>query len=140
MEQYASLVGGIATVVAALIAVIGGARVYRTQRDIDFRQELKRERRRVYLEFMRSLVPAVHGDGGPHLSARLEAAQIGSVNVIRALAAYNQYCDATQPGRAARDPEIYTGLIGEVPVAMREDVFEKDGLGANEYSRLLPIS
>jgi hypothetical protein len=92
LQTFAPLVGGLATIVAALIAVFGGQYVYRKQRDIDFAQELKRERRKVYSEFMRSLVGAVSGDPTPHLTARIEAAQIGSVSVIRALARYNAYC------------------------------------------------
>ena len=135
------ILGGVATILAALIAVIGGALAYRLQKNIDFRQELKKERRRVYSDFMRSLVPAVRGDGEPHLTARLEAAQIGSIQVIRALEKYNAYCDETGPDKTEeRDPRIFRNLLASVLIAMRSDVFDAEKLDAVEYANLLPIS
>ncbi|MGC1505186.1 MAG: hypothetical protein WA782_13740 [Sulfitobacter sp.] len=141
LEQYAPLLGGIATIIAALTAVIGGAFAYRVQKSVDFGQELRKERRRVYSDFMRTLVAAVQNDGDPHLTARLEAAQIGSTQVIRALAKYNAYCDATGRHKAqTRDPKIFRELTAEVLIAMRADVFDAEKLDLSEYADLLPFS
>lgn len=140
LQTFAPIVGGLATIIAALIAVYGGQYVYRKQRDIDYAQELKRERRKVYSEFMRSLVGTTAGNSTPHLTARLEAAQIGSVGVIRALAKYNAYCSKTDPGKEKRDARVFRQLLAQVLIEMRKEVFDDESLDLTEYADLLPIS
>lgn len=140
LQILAPIVGGLATIIAALIAVFGGQYVYRKQRDIDYAQELKRDRRKVYSEFMRSLVGAVSGDSTPHLTARIEAAQIGSVGVIRALARYNAYCARTNPGGEKRDARVFRQLLAHVLIEMRKEVFDDESMDPSDYADLLPIS
>ena len=139
--QYAPLFGGLATIVAALITIFGGAIVYRTQKDVDQKNALRLERRRLYQQFLLSIFDATQGNGEAHLKARLEAGVIGSDAVLRALGPYNDYCASTNAGTGiARDPKKYRLLLTDVLVAMREDVFDETKISRDEYGNLLPIS
>lgn len=135
-----AVIGGLATIVAAIIAVFGGSWAYRRQRNIDHDYELRNERRRVYQDFMVSLVTASRGDGTAHLRARLEAGLIGSTEVIKAIGDYNKYTDETGPETSnPRDPEVFTPLLANVLIKMREDVFDKSELDPEQYGKLLPF-
>ncbi|MBO9454515.1 hypothetical protein J7376_06010 [Paracoccus sp. R12_1] len=141
LAQYAPLVGGLATIVAALITVIGGSIAYRRQKEADERNALRHERRRLYQQFLLSIVDPVGSDGEAHLRSRIEAGVIASDAVLRALGPYNQYCASTNSGTGnPRDPRQYNLLLADVLRAMREDVFESTAIDRHEYSNLLPIS
>lgn len=52
--ENAPIIGGVFAIISTLIAVIAGPIIYRRQRNIDYEQELRKECRQAYIEYVKA--------------------------------------------------------------------------------------
>jgi hypothetical protein len=137
-----------ATIIAALILVIGGAVVYRWQKNIDQQIaliELRREAYRRYLTAFSNMTNNTHERN--HVSSKKIAQElhlcefdllvVGSDEVLKSMNSLKEFYISTNDDRFNRDATKTDELVGKVCQAMRKDCFEKSSLTSEEFQRLV---
>jgi hypothetical protein len=133
-----------ATVIVALLTLLGGLLTYSFQRRADRRNQLIEIRRAAYRSYLAALMNQINSPTGETLNHLLrcefELFAVASDATIRKIGAFSNYMIATSyENKDKRDHALHKRQLAEVLLAMRNDCFEKTRLSIEEASQLLPM-
>jgi hypothetical protein len=135
---------GYATIVVALLTLLGGFFTYSFQRRADRRNQLIEIRRAAYRSYLAALMDQINSPTQETLNHLLkcefELFAVASDATIRKIGEFSNYMISTSyKNKDKRDHALHKRQLAEVLLAMRNDCFEKTRLSIEEASHLLPM-
>jgi hypothetical protein len=133
-----------ATIIVALLTLLGGFFTYSFQRRTDRRNQLIEIRRTAYRAYLAALMDQINAPTGESLNhllkCKFELFAVASDATIRKIGEFSNYMIATSYSNSSkRDHALHKRQLAEVLLAMRNDCFEKTRLSIEEASQLLPM-